>query len=337
MLNVGVIGLGMMGVTHLDVYSKLPGVKVVAVADLDPNRRSGKTIAAGNIEGHAKGQFDFSTAKQYAEGLDLINDPDVQVVDICLITPLHRKYAEATCAAGKHMLLEKPLARTHADAVAIADAAEKAKIISMPAMCMRFWPGWTWLKETVADQRYGKTLSASFRRIASHPGGRFYEDGAASGGALLDLHIHDTDFVNYCFGPPAAVHSRGYSTISGAPDHVLTSYIYPNGPVVSAEGSWSMPKGFPFTMQYMVAFEKATAMFDLAAAHPLMLYEKGKDPEPIEIAKTMGYEHEIAYFVECLKAQRAPSTVTLRDAADAIRIVEAEAKSIQSGQIVPLT
>jgi predicted dehydrogenase len=70
MINVGVIGLGTMGLTHLDVYAKTPGVCVVAIADVDPDRRSGKTSAAGNIESQAKGAFDYAAAKQYAEGMD---------------------------------------------------------------------------------------------------------------------------------------------------------------------------------------------------------------------------------------------------------------------------
>src|SRR5438045_4623053 len=127
MHKVGIIGLGMMGATHLDVYASRSDVRVVAVADVAPDRRSGKTIAAGNIKGQAQGGFDFSTVKQYAEGMDLIRDSDVDIVDVCLATPLHRRYAEVALAAGKHTLLGQPLARTAADAAALrTDATEAA-------------------------------------------------------------------------------------------------------------------------------------------------------------------------------------------------------------------
>lgn len=334
MHHVGVIGLGMMGATHLDVYAKRPDVRVVAVADPDPDRRSGRKVAAGNVKGQAQGGFDFSTVKQYAEGMDLIHDPEVTVVDICLATPLHRKYAEAALAAGKHLLVEKPLARTAADADAIAAAAARADVVAMPAMCIRFWPGWTWLKDAVTDGRYGRVLSASFRRLASHPGGAFYRDGAASGGALLDLHIHDADFVQHLFGLPAAVESRGFSTVSGAPDHVITSYLYDGGPVVTAEGSWAMPAGFPFTMQFTVNFERAAAQYDLAATNPLTLYEPGQPPAAVDLPAGMGYEHEIVYFLDCVARGEKPSIVTLEDAANAVRLVEAEEASIRTGRRV---
>jgi predicted dehydrogenase len=235
--------------------------------------------------------------------------------------------------------VEKPLARTARDAQKLAKVAAKARGMAMCAMCMRFWPGWTWLKEAVSSRRYGRVLSADFRRIASHPGGKFYCDGAACGGGILDLHIHDTDFVQYLFGIPRAVESRGYARVSGAVDHVATTYVYdggPEAPLVTAEGSWTMQAGFPFTMHYTVNFEQATAVFDLAAPHPLTVYEPGKPVELIELPAGLGYEHEIAYFLDCVAEKRQPTTVTLAQAADAVRIVEAEVESVRAGRAVPV-
>ena len=334
MVNVGVVGLGMMGLTHLDYYTKLSGARVVAVADADPDRRSGKVAAKGNIEGQAQGGFDFAAVEQYADGMALIDDPDVQLVDVCLPTPLHARFAIAAMRKGKHVLVEKPLARTAADADAIVAEAQRSGVIAMPAMCMRFWPGWTWLKSAIAEKRYGRVLAAHFRRVASHPGGPFYKDGRACGGAALDLHIHDTDFIRWCFGPPRAVTSKGYSALSGCLDHMLTQYHYDDISLVTAEGGWAMQDGFPFTMQYTVNFESATAVFDLAAAEKLMVYRKGEAPAAIPVEPTMGYEHEIAYMIECVANGRQPSVVTLAEAAEAVRLIEAEVKSVETGQAV---
>ena len=173
-VKVGVIGLGMMGSTHLDAYSKLGGdAEVVAIADADPKRLSGEAQASGNFEGLAQGAFDINAVKKYSEGMELVNDPDVELVDVCLPTHMHLMYGKTVLEAGKHLLMEKPLARTYADAKALADAADAADSISMCAMCMRFWPGWTWLKEAADNKTYGKVLGATFRRVASHPGGAF--------------------------------------------------------------------------------------------------------------------------------------------------------------------
>lgn len=336
MIHVGVIGLGMMGQTHLDAYAKRPDVKVVAIADKDPDRLSGKVKAAGNVEGQAQGAFDLASATAYTEGLDLIKDKNVQVVDICLATPLHVEYAIAALKKGKHVLVEKPLARNAKDAAKLAKAAAKAKGLSMCAMCMRFWPGWTWLKDAIEKKTYGRVYSASFRRMASMPPGGFYANGELSGGAILDLHIHDTDFVQFLFGLPAAVSSRGYTKTSGALDHVHTTYHFDGldaPPLVTAEGAWTMQAPYEFRMQYTVNFETATAVYDLLSATPLLLYKDGAKTA-VELPKEMGYDLEIAYFLDCITSGTRPSTVTLEDAANAIRIVEAEAKSIASGRAV---
>lgn len=339
MINVGVIGLGMMGLTHLDVYAAMPGVKVVAVADANRERLTGQVRASGNVKGQAQGGFDLSTAKGYADGMELVRDPNVQVVDVCLPTPAHRLFAVTALEAGKHVLVEKPLARTAADALAIADAGEKAfkekGLISMPAMCMRFWPGWVQLKRAIDERTYGKVLSAKFQRLASMPEGAFYANADQSGAAALDLHIHDTDFVRFCFGTPKAVRSGGYSKVTSGVDHLFTQYVFDDVPLVTAEGGWAMQKGYPFTMHYTVNFERATMVFDLNAADPLVVYQDGQ-ATPISIEKVMGYSIEIEYFMKCVAAKQQPTTVTLRDAAEAVRIVEAEVQSVRSGQSVTL-
>jgi predicted dehydrogenase len=340
MINVGVIGLGMMGLTHLDVYDALDGVKVVAIADPDEARRTGKTKARGNVEGQAQGGFDVTKVTGYAEGMDLIADPNVQLVDICLPTPLHKDFTLAALEAGKHVLVEKPLARSSADAFAIADAAEQAYTrtgaLAMPAMCIRFWPGWTWAKRAIDDRRYGRVLSARFTRLASHPGGAFYQSAEASGAAALDLHIHDVDFIRFCFGMPRAVRSSGYSKVTTGVDHLLTQYLYDDVPLVTAEGGWCMQKGFPFQMAFTLNFERATAVYDLNAPQPLVLYQDGRvDGVPID--PVMGYRLEIEYFLACIATKRLPQTVTLRDAAEAVRIVEAEVESARTGREIPLS
>ena len=336
MVNVGVIGLGMMGWTHLDIYAKRKDVKVVAVADADEDRLHGKTKAAGNIKGQAEGGFDLSWVKKYASAEELINDPDVELVDVCLPTPLHRRFGEAALDAGKHLFIEKPLARTYADAKALADHAAKAGGKSMPGMCMRFWPGWPWLKEAIADGRYGKLLSAHFRRVTSHPGGPFYTNGEANGGALLDLHIHDADAVQWLCGMPQSVTAVGHSAVTGETDYAVTQYRYDGGPVVTAEGGWSFAAGFGFEMQYTANFEKATAKFDINAEHWLKVVEPGGEWKPVELPAGMGYEYEIDYLLKCIADGRDPETVTLADAAESVRLIEAEARSVKTGQPVSL-
>jgi len=332
-----------MGQTHLNAYHSLPGVNIRAVADLNPDLRSGKASASGNIEGQAQAGPDLASPdiKKYADGLELIADPDIDIVDICVPTPGHLPIGLTSLKAGKHTLIEKPLARTHEQALQLVNAAQVAwdthQAMSMCAMCMRFWPGWDWLKKTIDEQTHGRVLAAHFRRVTSHPGGAFYLDGKQCGGALLDLHIHDSDFVQHALGMPEAVFSRGYSRTTGETDHVVTQYLYgENGPLVSAEGGWAMTEGFGFEMQYTVNFEQATAIFDLGAQDVLTLIGSDGKKNAIALPEGMGYDHELAYFIDCINQKKLPQVVTLQDASDSLRIVEAEAQSIRTGQVADI-
>ncbi len=335
-MKIGVAGLGMMGLTHLDVYAQRDDVEVVAVADLDEGRRTGRERAAGNVEGQAQGGFDFASVTQYADAAEMIADPSIDVIDVCLPTPLHLRFGRLALESGKHLLVEKPLARTADEARQLAKAAEASDRLAMCAMCMRFWPGWDWLKDAVDQGTYGKVLAATFSRLADHPGGPFYSDGEACGGAVLDLHIHDADFIQYVFGMPEAVTTRGYSTITGKLDHVVTQYHHPDVPLLVAEGGWAMSKGYGFKMRYSVNFENATAVFDLGAVNPLTLQRPGKSPETVALDHQMGYAHEIEYFLDCLKVGQKPERVTLASAAESVRLIEAEVESATRGETVRL-
>lgn len=342
MTRIGIIGLGFMGRVHYDTYSKVDGAQVVAVCDADPKRAAGDLSDTwGNVDKGSTRQLPMDRIKGTTDWRELIAMPQVDVIDICVPTPAHVEVATAALATGKHVVCEKPLARTSADARTIADAARAAKGMFMPAMCMRFWPEWEWIKRA-ADEgsqggRYGKVTSARFRRVGSIPAG-WFRNGKLSGGALLDLHIHDTDFVYHLFGNPRAVFSQGLVGQSGEVDHVVTQYQYASGgpAAVHAEGSWTAAEGFGFRMQATLHFERATVDYELGRKEgTLIVYAEGK-ATPIEVASHDGYVGEMNYLVECIRSGNRPTRVTAEDAVAGIRIVEAEKRSIETGQPVAL-
>jgi predicted dehydrogenase len=333
MVRVGIVGFGFMGQTHWRCYDKLPeSVQVVAVADADSRRARGDVSDTwGNLGNGQQQAVDFSQVKGITDWRELVAMSDVDVVDICVPTPYIPEVAIAALAAGKHVLCEKPLAGTLSAAQAISDAAKRSDKYLMPAMCMRFWPEWAWLKAAVAERRYGGVRGATFLRQGAVPPG-WYRNGEMSGGALLDLHIHDTDFVCYLFGEPKAVSSRGYRAHTGHYDHVSSQYHFDDVPLVIADGGWSFAEPYPFRMRYTVTFENnVTADFDLARSDSLIVYD-GKQVQPIACEAIDGWFGEIRYFVECIAKRRRPSIVTAEDAVRALRVVEAESRSIASGR-----
>jgi predicted dehydrogenase len=340
MIKVGLVGLGFMAMTHIKAYRCLGGVRLGALCSPSGRHLDGDfSDVSGNIGDQEPIRVDMSFVKPSRIFAELLENPDIHVIDICAPTRAHPELALAALRAGKHVLCEKPLARNSRLAREIVQAAQGAGGYFMPAMCLRFWPEWAWLKRVIEDKNYGEARDARFRRVAQPPGwGRnSYFDGAQSGGALLDLHIHDTDFIQYCFGRPRSVFATGYSRYSGAIDHVVTQYQVASGAVVHAEGSWAMTEGFGFNMAYTVNFENATADYDLARGpEALRLFEPGRAPRTIQCEGGDGYQGELRHFVESIKTKTPPSVVTAADGLSAVEICEAEEESIKTGARVAL-
>jgi predicted dehydrogenase len=182
-------------------------------------------------------------------------------------------------------------------------------------------------------------LAVRLRRVSEAPGWSrdSYFKGDQSGGALLDLHIHDTDFVQFLFGRPKSVFSSGFTRFSGAIDHVVSQYNVGQGISVHAEGTWLMNKGHGFNMAYTIIFENATADYDLSrGAEALRVFQEGKEPQTIKFDGPDGYVGELRHMVDSILAGTPPSVVTGQDGLSAVEICEAEEKSILTGQVVTL-
>ncbi len=327
--GVGVIGLGFMGRTHVGAYLRANDAgyrnRLVAVCDADPDRRAGRPSRGGNIEtmgGTAGGTvptFDPAAVRAYETPDALLADGDVQLVSICTPTVSHAELAEKALAAGKHVLLEKPIALTLSDAERLAAAARDAKTLCMPAMCMRFWPAWKWLKDRVKDDTYGEARSAVFRRLGTRPAwADFYSSAETCGGALLDLHIHDADFIRWTFGTPDEVVS------TGSLDHVTTLYRYKAGPAhVVAEGGWDHTDGFPFRMQFTVVFEYATIDYEFGRVPDLQLVQVGSI-RPIPVEPIDGYDGEVRHLLDAIRAGKRELRVKLDDAVKVMGMLEDE-------------
>lgn len=329
-IGVGVIGTGFMGATHVASYAAAAAdgiCELVALCD----RSAGAAAAEkrGNLRTVAEGAtgFDLASVPVYTSAEELLADRRIQAVSICTPTDTHADLAIAALRAGKHVLIEKPVAVHAADIRRIAEAASSAGRVCMPAMCMRYWPGWDWLRDRVRDGSLGAVRSAVFTRLGCRPdwSDAFYKDPDRTGGALNDLHVHDADVIRWLFGDPETVVS------TGSLDHVTTLYRFRDGPAhVVAEGGWDHTPGFPFVIRYTVAFERATASFDLAREERVRIAIDGRW-EHVPLPDANAYEREVREFLNAIREGRAPTT-TLEDAIGAAELLEAERRSLQSGR-----
>jgi predicted dehydrogenase len=317
-VGVGIVGLGFMGRTHFGAYAADPRCAVRAVLDpAEPTGVAGNLVAAG-------GEHAALAAIERAGSLDeLLARPDVALVSICTPTDTHAPLARAAIAAGKHVLVEKPVALDPEEIDALDREARAAGVLAMPAHCMRFWPAWAWMREAVASRRFGTVRRASFRRLGARPAWSqsFYLDVARSGGAVVDLHIHDADFVRHAFGEPASV------TAEGDRFHVRARYGFADGAVVEAEGGWMEDPDFAFTMVATIECETAVIDFRLGRDPELAIVVDG-EPRPIvagvDYPTGTGYDHEIRELLDAILRTSQNPPVSLRDAAATQRLLERE-------------
>jgi len=330
-IGVGVIGLGFMGRTHVRAYAEASRAgcanRLIAVCDKDPGRFTGAG-ARGNLESGAEGPlFDPSETEVVSDPEELLAKDAVELVSICTPTDSHVDLAISALEAGKHVLVEKPVALRSADVQRLADVANASDRLCMPAMCMRFWPGWSWLADAIRDGTYGRVTSAVFRRLAPRPawGREFYEDAERSGGALFDLHVHDADLVRHLFGEPDSL------TSTGTPHHVTTLYRYDDGPRhVVAEGGWDHADGFPFHMGYTLVFENATASWSIDRSPALAIAVNGEHKAVRDVHRGTGYDFEVRHLLAAIAGDEE-LRATVDEALALTRMLERERESLGSG------
>lgn len=330
-----------MGEMHAQIYQALPGVELTAVVDINITSAKQKLSALG---------LDITV---YATLSELLTACDVQAVDICSPTGQHVELAVEAAEAGKHLFIEKPLAFDAACCRQIETAIKKAGVFAQVGHCIRFWPEYRTLKNTIESGELGALKSLSLARRSSRPGGgnpqHWVNDQKHSGGAAFDMHVHDTDFVLHLFGLPQSVFSNTSEGMSG-PDHIFTHYKY-DDIAVHAEGGWDYPQHYGFYMGYEAVFEDGTLAYHSNAEATLTLTKKDQPTTPVtieqpgpkesatssgNISALGGYFNELEYFTNCLKANKAPEIATIAQASESIRVLCAELESAQSGTATTL-
>ena len=175
MINVGLIGIGGMGRMHFDCYRNNPGAEIHAICDRSEAKLLGDWSEISlNLDPDAKVEpVDLSGVETYTEFDDMLADPAIDVIDICLPTPLHAKMTIAALRAGKHVLCEKPMAMNADECAQMEAVANETGKQLMIGQCLRYWPEYVIAHEQIASGEWGRVLSAHFHRSADVPGNSF--------------------------------------------------------------------------------------------------------------------------------------------------------------------
>jgi predicted dehydrogenase len=331
MLKVGIVGFGFMGRMHLRCWSRRQDSRVVAVCDTNPDVRANTADRVGNIEG-ASGRLEFEGIGFFSSLDEMLQSVELDAVSLTVPTHLHAEYAVSILSKGIHVLCEKPMALGVDDCDLMIEAAGRSGKQLQVGHCLRFWPEYAKAKEFVADGRYGKVVAATFQRLGSAPSwgqNDWFLDEARSGGVALDLHIHDTDFIQHLFGMPEAVSSQGVAQ-DGRLRHIVTQYLYDDDKVVTAEGSWAMSPSFGFEMSFNLAFEKATVVYDLTRQPAFRVCPAQGEVFVPEVADGDGYMRQIAHFADVINGGKVDEVITAQQSRQSVKIVQAEKESIRT-------
>ena len=334
-VGIGLVGLGFMGLTHLRAAQDARGGKVVAIATSDPNKARGDFSSVGGNFGDAGGREDMTGIAVHPTLDTLLEDDRVDLVDLCLPSYLHAPAAIRCLQAGKAVLVEKPIALDPKDAHKMLLAAKKARRPLMVAQVLRFMPEFSLLSDAVKSKRWGKLLSLHMKRIIAMPewgDSSWFADPAKSGGMVIDLHIHDTDFIVHLFGKPNAVSSNGLVDKRGVNFIRTTYHGKANGPLLSAEAGWLNAPGLPFEHGYDAFFEKGTLHFNSSTApEPLLYTTAGRAVRKLVIKPVDGFARELQTAVHSVKSGKVDPLLDAAGAADSLAVCRAEERSVRSG------
>lgn len=234
-MRVGILGAGGMGNVHASKYKLMPDVEV-SFFESDPEKA---------------GQFSQRWgANAMASEDDLIAASDV--VDVCLPTDLHLEFGLRAICSRKAVFMEKPLTRTLEEGRELVGAARDAGVPLMPGQVVRFFPEFAKAHGIVKRGDLGDPAVARVRRGGVAPKGsrEWFMDHARSGGVLLDLAVHDFDWLRWTLGEVESVYSRSVGAQKGTgPDYALTLLKFESGAIGHVESTWMDPAGFRVTFE----------------------------------------------------------------------------------------
>ncbi len=229
--RVGIIGYGGFGRFLHSAWDALPGVEVVAVAD-------GAAPLPAGVAG-------------YRDARALVADPAVQFVSVCTPPALHADLACAALGAGKHVLVEKPIATTLEDADRIAGAAQASGCKVGVNYVLRYTPVAQWIIAASAKGTFGALRHATVENVAQDealPAGHWFWDRALSGGILVEHAVHFIDLVGQCApGAPTAVRGTRLCRADGRADRVALEVQYGDALLVSQYHAFTRPRAFERT------------------------------------------------------------------------------------------
>lgn len=328
MLKVALLGAGTMGRVHSASYKNIGGAALAAVCDIETEK--------------ARALADMHGARYYSNFEDMMSNEDIDVVDICLPTYLHKDYALKSMDMGKHVFCEKPIALKIEDAKEMVDKSHRQNVNFSVGHVVRFFPAYARASEIIKSGSIGTPKLIRTTRTGAYPSwssDNWYSNYDLSGGPIVDLVIHDFDWICHNLGDVSRVYARDlYSKKLNRQDHCLITLRLKNGMIAHVEGSWAYPKGSIFGMTFEIIGTEGQIEYDSRESSPIKKHLECGESVNISIESPLfpdqePYTAELQEFISSIIECREPK-VSGADAIKALEISLAAAESARCGRVV---
>lgn len=323
-LSFAILGYGSIARVHAAQYKGIRGVRLNALCDIDPDEFAKEKENAGK-RGARRLYLSYEEMAEAEKGR-------IDAIDICLPAYLHAEYSIRAMRDGFNVLVEKPMALSSRDAERMAAVSVETGRTLMTAQCLRFNPYYGLLADAIRDGRWGRLVRlalyrhAGAKRVSLTNKRSWFYDASKSGGFILDIHLHDVDWLLSALGSPTAISCRAMKGLTGGYDEAFCSFRFPTLPGVPVTASGSAMRGCHFTSGFVAIFENA--IYELRGSEAELRNKWGETLKmPRVKAKQNMYGAEIAYFAECVRNGVAPERCLPLATAESVRMIERERAS----------
>ncbi len=329
MLRIGIAGMGFIGQTHYEAARSIPEMRVVAVASAraDEVHESYPELEVVSYE-------------------DLYRDRRLDAILVCLPTFLHERSVIDALTNGRHVLCEKPLALDADSAARIVSAVKEAGVTFMVSQVLRFWPQYVRMRELVKSGALGALHSVNSYRLATYPPwSEWFREPAKSGGCLLDLQVHDVDFIFWMLGKPRKLYSLGLKSSTGAWDHVVTSLSYERA-IAQIESSYLMPDSWPLSAGMRIAGSNAVIEYSFRSAgdvnkkgkweEQLTLFGSNETNQQVKVGRVDVFAAQLKHFAACIENPGTTPICPPEESYAVMQLLSASKQSAETGEEIRL-
>lgn len=331
MIKIAIIGAGFIGQIHTESFKNIPEAKVTAIVDI--SEKAGRELAE-------------KAGAAYFSDLDsLLKKNNIDGFVIATPQYLHYEMLKKISEFNKPVLCEKPLALNLNEADRMIDIIESKKMIAMTGHVIRFFPEYVKAREMIKNKELGLPLYCYSERLATPPDWSDWRfDEKSSGGAALDLHIHDLDFLMWIFGKPVSIKSQAvFNHEHGGIVHISSMVMFKDNQSGLAQGGWDFPGSYPFTAGFKILCKDGAIDWGFKAGKNIeqrdkksdfLVYRSDGKVIAMDIDKTDSFELEDRYFVDCIKNNRQADIATFKDGRDILELALASIKSAKEGKTI---